>query len=198
MVSNLITLGEKSLVVGPVGANKVLGFQGKMEIPYGHIKAISQGMGILSQGAWRVGGTSIPGKQVGSYRGNHLKAYVNISGNEEGILVELSNEWKDQLVLGVDDAQLWVERIRGKLVELQGSGGLDNQAVETKATKKKSNHYRWLFWMIIAVAIVLVFLALWDLVRQSAQFAPAILGLSGLLLLLVLGAVVFSVLAGKK
>ena len=106
MASNMVSIEGDILFVEPLGAaNKIFGFQGKMEIPLAHIVSARLGRGILDEGAWRIAGTSIPGKQVGNYSANAHTAYVNVSRSEDSLELELVDECLDLFVLGCENSQ---------------------------------------------------------------------------------------------
>lgn len=157
MVSNFVDVTSTDVEVEPVGINKILGFRGKIVVPFSHITDVSEDYGILGDGgAWRTAGTSVFGKQVGHYRENGVKAYVNITHGEQPLLIQLEGEKFDQLVLGVDDPQLIMEKINRFTKK-----NFRKRAVKTEGKDVTGKLYRSVLYnAIIILGIVIVFLGI--------------------------------------
>lgn len=84
MISNIVNLTPTAIEIEPTGINKILGFQGRIVIPFSHVKKVSISYGALNDEGkgWRVAGTSLFNKSVGFYSKNGVSFYVNIWKNE--------------------------------------------------------------------------------------------------------------------
>lgn len=112
MASNTIILTKTDMVIEPTLLDKILGFKGKMTIPLNHIDGASIDEGIFQEGKGiKAPGANFPGKSVGTWHKNGERIFYNLSHKEIPVVINLSNEKLDRLVLGVDNPKDFVNQL---------------------------------------------------------------------------------------
>ena len=68
--------------------------------------------GIAAARGLRAPGLAIPGvRKVGTWRGRHRKTMVSVRRGQPAVRITLTGEKYDELLLGVDDAAAWADRL---------------------------------------------------------------------------------------
>lgn len=112
MVSNTVTLTKTQLIVEPTLLNKILGLKGKITIPIEHIDGATIDEGILQEGKGvKAPGANFPGKSVGTWHKNGEKVFYNLNHKEVPVVISLSHEELDRLVLGVENPKDFVNTL---------------------------------------------------------------------------------------
>lgn len=158
MVSNKVTINQSALDINPKGITKILGFKGRFIIPFSHIKSITRSYGIIGGTGmfWRTLGTSFFGNYIGFFSKNRTKAYINLKRSETPILIELTNEDVDQLILGIEDEKDFIEKISKKQPSMltDVSKG-DFIPTKTISKAQKTIYYTINFAILLAFPMVL-------------------------------------------
>lgn len=196
MPSNEININQSTMEVNPLGISKLLGFKGHFSIPFTHIKSITRDYGILNNGGgWRVAGTSFFGNNSGLYDKDGVKAYVNIKRHEEPVLIEVIDEEVNQLVLGVENPQKFIEELKEKQPQIVSDVSKGNVV----PSKKVSNAYKAVYYMsnsAIALAIPVVILGIISGVSPSLAkiTIPLVLILGAVIVVLIIASLIISVI----
>jgi len=196
MASNEIRINQSTIDVNPLGVSKVLGFKGRFSIPFTHIKSISRDYGILNNGGgWRVAGTSFLGNNSGLYSKAGEKAYINIKRHEEPVLIELIDEDVDQLILGVENPQEFIEELKKKQPQIK-SDISKGKSGSFKMTSKADKVVYYMSNSAILLAIPVVILGIISgAVPSLANITiPLVLILGIVLVMLIVASLIISVI----
>lgn len=109
---NLLTIENDKLIVQPKGLDKIWSFTNKIEIPFKNISSVSIDKEIIN----KFNGTRMPGlatfnKWAGTFILNKEKNFWNVTRKETPLVIELNNEKFKRLVIGVDNADVWLNKI---------------------------------------------------------------------------------------
>lgn len=111
MVSNKITLTQKEMIVEPTFLNKILGLKKRIIIPIDNIDGATIDEGILRDGKGiKALGANFQRKSVGTWHKNGEKVYYNLTHKEIPVVINLSHEELDRLVLGVENPKDFVNK----------------------------------------------------------------------------------------
>ncbi|WP_367375925.1 hypothetical protein [Lentilactobacillus kefiri] len=112
-----VEFSNGKMIVIPKGLDKLWGFRGRLEFPIDHITqmTIESKQQLKEDGKWdcikiRALGLGLPNKKVGTFMGNRTTSYLNISGPDDILFVELHSEKYDFLFLTVADPNAIKER----------------------------------------------------------------------------------------
>lgn len=112
MSQNTITVTGTSLVVEPVGIDKLWSFTNRIEIPLAHVRGATHDPGMKHEPkGWRGPGLRLFDKLSGTFHHDGERQFWNVSGYEKAIVVELQDEHYNRMVLTVDDPRGVVEQI---------------------------------------------------------------------------------------
>lgn len=113
---NIITVTATTLVVEPKGLDKLWSFTTKLEIPLSHVRGATFDPGAnYEPKGLRAPGLAIPGKWAGTFHRDGDKSFWNVSAPGETIVVELTDEHYDRLVLTVDQPRSVVDAVNASL-----------------------------------------------------------------------------------
>jgi hypothetical protein len=101
MTSLEITNDE--LIVRVKGWDKLFALKSELRIPLAHIESVARaGVELRAPKAWRVLGTSFPGFQAGTFKGED--AFWDVSGGgDSAIAIYLRNDHFSKLIIDVED-----------------------------------------------------------------------------------------------
>ena len=113
MTNNNVTVTAASLVVEPLGLDKIWSFTRRLTIPLAHVRGATFDPGMRDEPkGWRGPGLGLPGKLSGTFHAGGRKQFWNISGYDRAVVITLDPaERFDRLVLTVDDPQQVVDSI---------------------------------------------------------------------------------------
>lgn len=112
MRNNNLEFTDTSLVVEPLGLDKVWSLKGSIDIPWKHVRGATHDPGMKNEPkGLRFPGLRMGEKLAGTFHSNGEKLFWNVSGFENTVVIELTDEEFDRLVLTVDDPETTVERI---------------------------------------------------------------------------------------
>ena len=119
-----LELTGESLIIFVNGIDKVLALKSKVEVPLNHVCDVENYASYKThddhaqQASWRFPGTNIPGIiKAGSYY-QGAWAFWDIHNIERAIVIHLSQEHYEMLVVEVDDPDLEIEKIKAALLSL--------------------------------------------------------------------------------
>ena len=113
---NIVTITPTELIVEPTGLDKLWSFTRKLEIPLAHVRGATFDPGANQEPkGLRAPGLAIPGKWSGTFNRDGDKSFWNVSRPAQTVVVELSDERYDRLVLTVDEPRAIVDAINGAL-----------------------------------------------------------------------------------
>lgn len=112
MRNNNLEFTDTTLVVEPLGLDKVWSLKGSIDTPWKHVRGATHDPGMKNEPkGLRFPGLRMGEKLAGTFHSNGEKLFWNVSGFENTVVIELTGEEFDRLVLTVDDPVTIVERI---------------------------------------------------------------------------------------
>ena len=113
---NTVTVNEATLIVEPMGLDKLWSFKRRLEIPLAHVRGATCDSGINNEPKGiRVPGLSLPGKWSGTFRREEENSFWNVSTSGATVVIELAEEDFTRLILTVDDPHEIVEVINAAI-----------------------------------------------------------------------------------
>lgn len=113
---NTITITATDLIVEPRGLDKLWSFRRKLEIPLGHVRGATFDPGANNEPKGiRAPGLAVAGKWAGTFNRDGDKSFWNVSTPGETIVIELSDEHYDRLVLTVEQPRSVVDAVNSSL-----------------------------------------------------------------------------------
>lgn len=113
---NIVTIVDNNLVVEPQGLDKLWSFKRRLEIPLASVRGATFDPGANNEPkGLRAPGLAIPGKWAGTFLRDGEKSFWNVSKPGETVVVELTNEHYDRLILTVNDPRALVDRINAAI-----------------------------------------------------------------------------------
>ncbi len=94
-------------------AERVAGLLRDLDVPRSSIQSVTvEPDGLAAAKGIRAPGLGVPGvRKLGTWRGRHRKAMVSVRRGQPAVRITLAGERYDELLLGVDDAAAWSERL---------------------------------------------------------------------------------------
>jgi hypothetical protein len=113
----IIDVTGDRLVVTMQGMDRVWSLRSRIAVPLAHVRGATADPGITRESAgFRSPGTHLPGTiTAGTYRRDGERAFWNLRHRQEAVVIELTGERFNRLVLGVDDARATADRIERAL-----------------------------------------------------------------------------------
>ena len=104
MSSTRVTVTGDSLVIEPVGWDKIWSFTRRLQFPLGHVRGATFDAGLRHEPKGRRGpGLGLPGKLSGTFHAGGSRQFWNISGYDRTIVITLDPaERFDRVVVTVD------------------------------------------------------------------------------------------------
>ena len=113
---NTVTVNQATLIVEPMGLDKLWSFKRCLEIPLAHVRGATFDPGINDEPKGiRWPGLSIPGKWIGTFRQKKENSFWNVSTSGATVVIELDREDFTRLILTVDDPNGIVESINAAI-----------------------------------------------------------------------------------
>lgn len=103
-MNNDLTLTDTELIIEPVGLDKLWSFKGRLTIPWSHVRGATHDPGMREEPkGWRGPGLRVGSKLSGTFHADGERQFWNVSGYENAVVIELSGEDYDRVVLSLDD-----------------------------------------------------------------------------------------------
>lgn len=113
---NTVTIANGKLVVEPIGMDKVWSFTRELDIPLDHVRGATFDPGANSEPKGiRAPGLAIPGKWAGTFYHDGDRVFWNVSEPDATIVIELTDEHFDRLILTVSDPRGVVDQVNSSL-----------------------------------------------------------------------------------
>jgi hypothetical protein len=110
-----ISIADARATFDVQGWHKLLAFKSKLEIPLAHIRAVRSDP-AAARSVWkglRLPGTHVPGLlAAGTYYSGGKRSFWDVRRPDRAIVVELSDESYDRLIIEVEDPTAEVERLK--------------------------------------------------------------------------------------
>jgi hypothetical protein len=93
---------------------KLAGLLGDLDVPRSSVTSVTvEPDGLAAARGIRAPGLGLPGvRKIGTWRGRNRKAMVSVRRGQPAVRIGLTGERYDELLIGVDDAQAWADRLR--------------------------------------------------------------------------------------
>ncbi|MCA9767146.1 MAG: hypothetical protein KC455_12105 [Carnobacterium sp.] len=115
-MDNKLSIENNQLIVVPQGLDKVWSFKNKLEFPMKNVMGATIDPTILNvKKGFRGPGLEIPNKWSGTWTHNGEKDFWNVTRKETPVVIQLKNEKFSRLILGLDDANEWVDKINNAI-----------------------------------------------------------------------------------
>lgn len=116
-INNKIEIKNNKLIVTPQGLDKVWSFTNKLEIPMTNVIGAKMDQNILNtKKGFRAPGLGLPNKWSGTYILDGEKNFWNATRNTPPIVIQLKNEKYSRLILSIENATEWVDKINTFIV----------------------------------------------------------------------------------
>ena len=113
---NKITITEDALVIEPVGLDKLWSFKGSLTLPWAHVRGATHDPGMKDEPkGWRGPGLRLGSKLSGTFHEGGERQFWNVDGYEDAVVIELTGEDYDRVVVSLDDPVREVARINARL-----------------------------------------------------------------------------------
>ncbi|KRL96271.1 hypothetical protein [Limosilactobacillus equigenerosi] len=111
-MENKVTLTPDALIIIPQGLDKLWALKKQLTIPLSHVMGATIDPEILQEfKGLRAPGTNVPGYTAGTFHHDGRKTFYNLKHTSTPVVIQLTNDDYDQLVLGIDDARKLVDQI---------------------------------------------------------------------------------------
>lgn len=107
MSNNRVSITGDTLVIEPVGLDKLWSFTRRLKLPLAHVRGATFDPGMRDEPkGWRGPGLGLPGKLAGTFHADGGRQFWDISGYERAIVITLDPSQRyDKVVITVDDPQ---------------------------------------------------------------------------------------------
>lgn len=113
---NIVTITPTTIIVEPKGLDKLWSFRRKFVIPLAHVRGATFDPGANHEPkGLRAPGLAIPGKWSGTFHRDGDTSFWNVSTPAQTVVIELTDERYDRLVLTVAEPRTIVDAINGAL-----------------------------------------------------------------------------------
>jgi hypothetical protein len=110
-----VSIQDDSAIFDVLGWHKLWAFKGRLKIPLAHIEKVRVDPNIFT-GLWkgfRMPGTHLPGILVaGTFYKGGKRFFWDVSNKQNAIVVELSGEFYQELIIEVDDPSAVIARLQ--------------------------------------------------------------------------------------
>ncbi|MBS9373969.1 hypothetical protein [Rhodococcus sp. B50] len=95
---------------------KIAGLIGNVDVPLTAIRKVeAHADGLAAARGIRAPGLGLPGvRKIGSWRGRGRNELVSVRRGQPAVRIELEGHRRTALVLGVDDAEQWAEKMKSR------------------------------------------------------------------------------------
>ncbi|ROZ64259.1 hypothetical protein EDL96_03075 [Kocuria soli] len=109
---NKATITPESLVVEPIGLDKLWAVKKSITVPLSHVRGAAHTPGAKDQAkGWRGPGLRWREKLTGTFHSGGERRFWNISGFDDVVTIDLVDEQYSQVIISVDDPAGTAERI---------------------------------------------------------------------------------------
>lgn len=116
-MDNKISIENNNLIIIPQGLDKVWSFKNKLEIPMKNVMGATIDKDILNtEKGFRGPGLGLPNKWSGTWTLDGEKNFWNVTRNTTPVVIQLKNEKFSRLILGIENAVGWVDKINNSIL----------------------------------------------------------------------------------
>ena len=116
-IDNKIEIKNDKLIVIPQGLDKVWSFKNKLEIPINNVIGAMIDHDIVNTNkGFRGPGLGLPNKWSGTFTLDGEKNFWNVTRNTTPVVIQLENEKYSRLILGIENATKWVDKINNLII----------------------------------------------------------------------------------
>lgn len=109
---NNVSINNGTLIVEPLGLDKLWSFKRKLEFPIAHICGATFDPGASNEPKGiRHPGLAIPGKWVGTFTKDNETSFWNVLGQNRTVVIQLRDEKFERLYLTVSDPRSVVDAV---------------------------------------------------------------------------------------
>ncbi len=107
-----VTLAPDELVIEPTGLDKLWSFTSHIVIPLDHVRGATHDPGMKkAPKGWRGPGLRLGDKLSGTFHADNERQFWNVDGYDNVIVIELTNEDYQRLVVSVEQPRSLVDAI---------------------------------------------------------------------------------------
>ncbi|MDN5743599.1 MAG: hypothetical protein L0H31_00595 [Nocardioidaceae bacterium] len=107
-----VTVAPEGLIVEPAGLDKLWSLTSRLEIPLEHVRGATHDPGMKSAPkGWRGPGLRLGDKLSGTFHADGDRQFWNVDGYDNVIVIELTHEHYQRLVISVEQPRELVEAI---------------------------------------------------------------------------------------
>lgn len=111
-MNNTATLTDTHLIIEPRGLDKLWSFTGSITIPWDHVRGATHDPGMKNEPkGWRGPGLRVGQKLSGTFHADGENQFWNVSGYENTVVIELTNEHFTRLIVSLDNPTDTANRI---------------------------------------------------------------------------------------
>ena len=111
-MTTTVTIGPDTLLVEPQGLDKMWSFTSRLVIPLEHVRGATHDPGMKqAPKGWRGPGLRLGDKLSGTFHADGERQFWNVDGYDNVIVIELTGEDYQRLVVSVDQPRELVEAI---------------------------------------------------------------------------------------
>lgn len=111
-MNNKITITEAAMLIEPQGLDKIWSLTRSIQIPWSHVRGATYDPGMKSEPkGWRGPGLRAGQKLSGTFHADGGNQFWNVNGFENTVVIELTDEHFERLVLSLDNAHQQVAEI---------------------------------------------------------------------------------------
>jgi len=108
-----VTIANGTLQVRFTTLEKIAGLIGDVDVPLSAIRDVEvHADGLAAARGIRAPGLGLPGmRKIGTWRAPGRNTLVSVRRDQPAVRIELAGHKRDALVLGMDDAEQWAQRL---------------------------------------------------------------------------------------
>ncbi len=111
-MTTTVTLAPDALVVEPTGLDKLWSFTSRIVMPLDHVRGATHDPGMKkAPKGWRGPGLRLGDKLSGTFHADGERQFWNVDGYDNVIVIELTSEEYQRLVVSVDQPRDLVDAI---------------------------------------------------------------------------------------
>jgi hypothetical protein len=113
---NIVTITPTTIIVEPKGLDKLWSFRRRIVVPLAHVRGATFDPGANEEPkGLRAPGLAIPGKWSGTFHRDGDTSFWNVSTPARTVVIELTHERYERLVLTVAEPRAIVDQVNGAL-----------------------------------------------------------------------------------
>ena len=120
-MNNTITFNEDNLIIEPKGLDKLWSLTSNLTIPWDHVRGATHDPGMKNEPkGFRAPGLRMGQKLSGTFHSDGERTFYNVNGFDNALVIELTDERFDRLVLSVGDPTELASHINAHASQARG------------------------------------------------------------------------------